>query len=93
MNNEEILWETRPGTPLYAILEQRESDRAKIKALKTALENIECSNCGHLLKFHVNEEYGCDCERSADTGGPCGCVDASISELEAIKALKLAGGE
>ena len=46
-----------------------------------ALEQLECPDCNHLLKYHVHQ-YGCEVERGdrpgnegepAEAMGSCGC--------------------
>ena len=62
--------------------------------LLAAVENIECSECGHKLRLHA-DRYGCEFERG-DVGavamGPCSCKGGECDQ-EAIAAIRKAKGE
>lgn len=68
--------------------------------LLAALENIECSDCGHLLKCHA-DKYGCEFDmgdRHVDdvgdvAAGPCSCTCEEMPDLQAaVEAIRLAKG-
>ena len=54
-----------------------------------------CDDCGHALKYHVAEQYGCEIERGdgyrgaefMEALGPCCCKGAECDQV-AIAALR-----
>ncbi len=66
-----------------------------------ALEELECYDCQHLMKYHV-DKYGCEVERGDQEGfegepayamGPCGCQCLDTPDLlNLIAAIRKARG-
>ena len=66
-----------------------------------ALEELECYDCQHLMKYHVHK-YGCEVERGDREGyegepahamGPCGCQCLDTPDmLNLITAIRKARG-
>jgi hypothetical protein len=56
--------------------------------LLAALENLECPECGHLLKCHADKS-GC----VSHGNGPCLCTCEEMPDLQAaVEAIRLAKG-
>jgi hypothetical protein len=70
---------TKTSTPQAQLRNWEDNLRQMNRELLEALENIECPECNHILKFHA-DRYGCEVDRGdreiggiLQAAGPCGC--------------------